>query len=87
MPRERPPSRKSWRSRNPAKSLVKMRSLALKMEVLLNEIEDLMQALRFIGYGMESHHVDEGSPISTLAWTAVQRLVALREIWNGKLEA
>jgi hypothetical protein len=57
------------------------------MEMPLNDIENLVQALRFIGYGMEAHHADEGAPISSLVWTAVQRLHVLREMWDGMLKA
>jgi hypothetical protein len=64
-----------------------MQALALDMEDLLSEIENLVQALRFIGHGMESHHADQGYPISALACTAVQRLVALREIWTRMIKA
>ena len=87
MPRGSTISRNSWRSKNPAKSLVKMQALALDMEELLSEIENLVQALRFMGHGMGSHHVEEGYPISAVACTAAQRLVALREIWKRVIKA
>jgi hypothetical protein len=87
MPRGNPTSHNSWRSKNPAQSLVKMQAFALDMEELLNEIENLVQALRFIGHGMEAHHADQGYPISGLACTALQRLVALREIWTRMIKA
>jgi hypothetical protein len=87
MPRGSPTSRESWRSKNPAMSLVKMQAFALDMEDLLSEIENLVQALRFMGHGMQSHHADEGYPISAVACTAVQRLVALREIWKRMIKA
>ena len=86
MPRGSPTSRNSWRSKNPAKSLVKMQALALDMDDLLNEIENLVQALRFMGHAKESHRVDQGYPISALACTAIQRLVALREIWTRMIK-
>lgn len=70
-----------------AKSLAKMQGLALDMEEPLNEIENLAQALRFIGFGLESNDHDSGSPISALASTAVQRLSALREIWRSLIKA
>jgi hypothetical protein len=78
--RERTPQRA-------VKSLAKMQGLALDMEEPLNEIEDLAQALRFIGFGLESHDAEAGSPISALASTAVQRLAALREIWRSMIKA
>jgi hypothetical protein len=87
MPRGSPTSRNSLASKSPAKSLVKMQAFALDMEELLSEIENLVQALRFIGHGMESHHADEGYPISALASTTVQRLAALREIWKRMIKA
>jgi hypothetical protein len=87
MPRGSPTSRNSWRSKNPAKSLVKMQAFALDMEDLLSEIENLVQALRFMGHGMESRRADQGYPISALACTTVQRLVALREIWTRMVKA
>lgn len=87
MPRGSPTSRTSWRSKNPAKSLVKMQAFALDMEDLLSEIENLVQALRFMGHGMEAHHADQGYPISALACTTVQRLAALREIWKRVIKA
>jgi hypothetical protein len=87
MSRGSPTSRKSLASKNPAKSLVKMRAFALDMEELLSEIENLVQALRFMGHGMESHHAAEGYPISALACTAAQRLVALRDIWRRMIKA
>lgn len=87
MPRRRLASGKPSRAKNPAKSLAKIRALALDMEEPLNDIENIVQALRFVGYGMEAHHADEGAPISSLAWTAVQRLDALREMWNGIFKA
>ena len=87
MPRGSPTSRNSWRSKNPAKSLVKMQAFALNMDDLLSEIENLVQALRFMGHGMEAHHADQDYPISALACTAVQRLVALREIWKKMIKA
>jgi hypothetical protein len=87
MPRGSPTSRKSLASKNPAKSLVKMQAFAVDMEELLSETENLVQALRFIGHGMESRYADEGYPISALACTAVQRLVALREIWTRMIKA
>jgi hypothetical protein len=87
MPRGSATAHNSWRSKNPAKSLVKMQAFALDMEDLLGEIENLVQALRFMGHGMESHHAEEGYPISALACTAAQRLVALREIWKRMIKA
>jgi hypothetical protein len=87
MPRGSATSHKSWRSKNPAKSLVKMQAFALDMEDLLSEIENLVQALHFVGRGMECHYADEGYPISALACTAVRRLVALREIWTSMIKA
>jgi hypothetical protein len=73
--------------RSPAKSLTKMQGLALDMEEPLNEIENLAQALRFIGFGLESNDHDSGSPISALASTAIERLSALREIWRSMIKA
>jgi hypothetical protein len=64
-----------------------MQGFALDMEEPLNEIENLAQALRFIGFGLESHDADAGGPIAALAWTAVERLSALREIWRKMLKA
>lgn len=87
MPRGSPTSRKNLASKSPAKSLLKMQAVALDMEDLLSEIENLVQALRFIGHGMESHYADESYPISALACTAVQRLVALREVWTRMIKA
>jgi hypothetical protein len=87
MRRGSPTSRKSLASKNPAKSLVKMQAFVLDMEDLLSEIENLVQALRFMGHGMEAHHADEGYPVSALACTAAQRLVALREIWKRLIKA
>jgi hypothetical protein len=87
MARGSPTSRKSWRSKNPGKSLANMQAVALDMDELLGEIENLVQALRFIGQGMESHYADEGYSISAVACTAVQRLVALREIWTRMIKA
>jgi hypothetical protein len=87
MPRGSPTFCNNWRSKNPAKSLVKMQALALDMGELLSEIESLVQALRFMGHGMESHHADQGYPISALACTTVQRLVTLREIWTRMIKA
>ncbi len=75
------------RQQGPAKSLVKMQGFALDMEELLNEIENLAQALRLIGFGLESHNDDIGSPISALAWTALQRLSELKTIWNSMIKA
>jgi len=85
MARGSPSSRKEHQPRSPAKSLAKVQGFALDMEGPLNEIENLAQALRYIGYGLESH--DHGSPISALAWTAIERLTALREIWNKMIKA
>jgi len=87
MPRGSPASRKNLASKSPARSLVKMQAVALDMEDLLSEIENLVQALRFIGHGMESRYADEGYPICALACTAVQRLVALREVWTRMIKA
>jgi hypothetical protein len=87
MPRGSATSRNSLASTSSAEALVKMQAVALDMEDLLNEIENLVQALRFIGYGMESRYADEGYPISALACTAVQRLVALREVWTRMIKA
>jgi hypothetical protein len=70
-----------------AKSLAKVQGFALDMEELLNEIENLAQALRFIGFGLESHNDECGTPISALAWTAVERLSALRVIWRKMIKA
>jgi hypothetical protein len=64
-----------------------MQAFALDMDDLLSEMENLVQALRFMGHGMESHRADQGYPISALACTAVQRLVALREIWKRMIKA
>lgn len=86
MPRRSPISRNSWRSKNAAKSLVKMQAFALDMDDLLSEMENLVQALRFMGHGMESHHAEEGYPISAVACTAAQRLVALRELWKRMIK-
>jgi len=79
--------RKRRLPRSPAKSLAKMQGFALDMEELLNEVENLAQALRFIGFGLESHNDDIGSPISALAWTALQRLSELKKIWNSMIKA
>jgi L-fucose mutarotase/ribose pyranase (RbsD/FucU family) len=87
MPHGSPTSRNSWRSKNPAKSLVKMQTFALDMDDLLSEIENLVQALRFMGHGMEARQTDQGYPTSVVACTAVQRLVALREIWTRMIKA
>jgi hypothetical protein len=87
MPRGNATSRKSLASKNPAKSLVKVQAFALDMDNLLSEIENLVQALRFMGHGMESYHADQGYPISAVACTAAQRLVALREIWKRMIKA
>jgi hypothetical protein len=87
MARRSPSSRKERRPRSPAKSLAKVQGLALDMEEPLNEVENLAQALRFIGYGLESHNDECGTPISALAWTALQRLSALREIWSRMIKA
>ncbi len=70
-----------------AKSLAKMQGFALDMEEPLNEIENLAQALRFIGYGLECNGHDSGSPISALASMAVQRLSALKAIWRNMIKA
>jgi hypothetical protein len=86
MPRGNPTSRKSWRAKNPAQSLVKMQALAVDMDELLSEIENLVQSLRFMGHGIESHHAIEGYPISALACTAIQRIVTLREIWTRMIK-
>ncbi len=83
-------SRIGRRKRTPrraARSLAKMQGFALDMEEPLNEIENLAQALRFIGYGLESNDHDSGSPISALASTAVQRLAALKAIWRNMIKA
>jgi hypothetical protein len=83
-------SRIGPRKRTPqsaAKSLAKVKGLALDMEEPLNEIEDLAQALRFIGFGLESHDGEAGGPIAALAWTAVERLSALKEIWRKMIKA
>jgi hypothetical protein len=80
-------SRKRRPPRSPAKSLAKVQGLALDMEEPLNEIENLAQVLRFIGYGLESHNDDSGSPIAALAWTAIERLSALRQIWRKMIKA
>jgi hypothetical protein len=72
--------------RRAAKSLAKLRGLALDMEEPLNEIEDLAQALRFIGFGLESHDGEAGGPIAALAWTALQRLSQLKTIWNSMIK-
>jgi hypothetical protein len=87
MPRGSPTFRNSWRSKNPAKSLVQMQAFALDMEELLSEIENLVQALRFIGHSVESHQAHQGYPISAVACTAAQRLVTLREIWKRMIKA
>jgi hypothetical protein len=70
-----------------ATSLARVQGLALDMEEPLNEIEDLAQALRFIGFGLESHNDDAGGPIAALAWTAVERLSTLKEIWRKMIKA
>ncbi len=58
-------------------------SLALDMEVPLNDAIDAAQALRFIGYGLTQHGgEEEGRAISSLAWTACQRLGDLQETWR-----
>jgi hypothetical protein len=48
---------------------------------------NLAQALRFIGFGLESHNDDAGSPIAVLAWTAIERLSTLRQIWKSMIKA
>jgi hypothetical protein len=87
MTRRSPGIRKRQPQQRTAKSLAKVQGFALDMEEPINEIENLAQALRFIGFGLESHNDDIGSPISTLAWTAVKRLSALREIWRKMIKA
>ena len=87
MARESHIVRKKQPRQGAAKSLAKVQGFALDMEELLNEVENLAQALRYIGYGLEAHNHDFGSPISALAWTAIQRLSGLREIWNKMIKA
>ena len=58
-------------------------SLALDMEVPLNEAIDAAQALRLIGYGLAQHLGDEeGRAVTALAWIACQRLDALQDLWR-----
>jgi hypothetical protein len=58
-------------------------ALAVDMEEPLNEAIDAVQALRFIGYGLTQHGgEEEGRAVSSLAWTACQRLDVLQETWR-----
>ena len=62
----------------------KVVALALDMEVPLNEAIDAVQALRFIGYGLEQHADGaEGRAVAAVAWTACQRLDTLQQTWRS----
>ncbi len=81
MPAQRKRAGKRPRARK--SSGARVISLALDMEVPLNEAIDAVQALRFIGYGLTQNGGDEeGSAVAAIAWTACQRLDALQETWS-----
>jgi hypothetical protein len=82
MPHSKRATAKRSRAQETAKSrLKKVASLALEMEVPLNDATDLVHALRLIGDGMIAGHNDNGRPINALAWSALHRLEALRSTW------
>jgi len=65
----------------------KLRALALEMELPLQDVENLIHALRLIGHGIEAFDNPDGRAIAALAWTAAQRLDEVKERWNGMLKA
>jgi hypothetical protein len=64
------------------KSLDKVCSLTLDMEVPLRDATQFVLALRLIGHGLTAHDNEEGAAVAAIAWAASDRLDALRETWN-----
>jgi hypothetical protein len=82
MPRTKRAPGKRPRARDTAKSLAKVRDLAVDMEVPLNEASDFVSALRLMGNGLVADYNNDGKAIAAAAWAASQRLDALRDIWD-----
>jgi hypothetical protein len=84
MPHSKRASIRRSRAQQTAKSrLKKVASLALEMEVPLNDATDLVHALRLIGGGMTAGHDDGGRPINALAWSALHHIETLRIAWKA----
>jgi hypothetical protein len=77
-PRKKPP-------RNAAAALDKVHALALDMELPLEDLADLIHALRLIGYALEPDGNHDGRPIAALAAAATDKLEAVKERWDGDL--
>ena len=67
--------------------LAKVVRIALDMEEPLNDADRFLRALRLIGHGMLMDDNDDGGAILAIAWAAAGRLEALRDTWDGMLEA
>jgi hypothetical protein len=87
MPRTKRAPGKRPRARDTAKSLAKVRGLAVDMEVPLDEAADFVLALRLIGNGLIADYNNDGRAIAAVAWAASQRLDALRDIWDRMFKA
>jgi hypothetical protein len=73
---------KAMRARNAAAK--KLLALALDMEEPLNEAREAVHALRLMGHGLtQLCGEDEAGALAATAWTACQRLDAVRQIWRG----
>ena len=87
MPRTRRAPSKRSRAYDAARSLAKVRDLAVDMEEPLNEASDFVLALRLMGNGLVADHDSDGRAIAAAAWAASLRLDALRDIWDRMFHA
>ena len=73
---------KRLRARKPGSARVA--AVALDMEEPLNEAIDAVHALRLMGYGLtELSGEVEGRALAAIAWSACQRLDAVKQIWRS----
>jgi hypothetical protein len=82
MPSTKRAPGKRLRAKDTRKSLAKVRALALDMEEPLTEAAALLAALQLVGFGLSANHDNGGEAVSTIARATLERLDALRGLWD-----
>ncbi len=86
MPARRQRAKTSVHSTKAAAS--KLVSLCLDMEELLNEAQDAARAVHLIGHGLhEFVNKNEAGAVVAAAWSACQKVEALRRMWEDLFKA
>jgi hypothetical protein len=70
-----------------AKSLERVQSLTLDMEVPLRDAMQYVVALRMMADGLIQQDRDEGEAVSAVACAALDRLEALKALWDKTFKA